>query len=84
MKIVPVEEGGRNPLHFGRVQSPAHRTEGLEIPLISVLRDTLGSDDPAVHRLRYVWVHTYTEPTWKQHSAAGVPFLYNRLGQAAS
>jgi len=81
MERVPVEGGAEILTILGRVQSPVDdRTEVLEVPLISVLRDTLGSDDPAVHRLRYVWVHTYTQPTRKQHSAAGVPFLYNRLG----
>jgi len=80
MEVVPVEEGAEILSILGRVQSPAHQTEGLEVPLISVLRDTLGSDDPAVHRLRYLWVHTYTQPTRKQHLAAGVPFLYNRFG----
>jgi len=80
LEVVPTEGGAEIVTILGRVESPGDRTEVLEIPLISVLRDTLGSDDPEVHRWRYVWVHTYTKPTRKQRSAAGVPFLYNRLG----
>lgn len=81
IEVIPVEGGAEILTVLGRVQSPGeHGTDILEVPLISVLRDTLGSNDPAVHRLRYVWVHTYTRPTRKQHSAAGVPFLYNRVG----
>jgi hypothetical protein len=54
--------------------------EGL--PLLSVVRDTLGSSDTAVHRLRYIWLYTYTVPSLRQRMAAGIPFLYSRLGNA--
>jgi hypothetical protein len=53
-----------------------------EIPILSVLRDTLGSADREVHRLRYVWVHTYTSPSLKQRIASAIPFLYSRFGNA--
>ncbi len=45
--------------------------ETEEFPLISVVRDTLGSDDPDVHRLRYVWTHTYATPSLQQRLASG-------------
>jgi hypothetical protein len=51
-----------------------------EVPLVSVLRDTLGDSDPENDRLRYVWMLTYTEPSFTQRVAAAVPFLYNRAG----
>ena len=51
-----------------------------DVPLVSVLRDTLGDRDPENDRLRYVWMLTYTSPTTWQRVAAAVPFLYARVG----
>jgi hypothetical protein len=50
------------------------------IPLVSILRDTLGDDNPENNRLRYVWPLTYTRPTIKQRLAAAIPFFYTRVG----
>lgn len=50
------------------------------IPLVSILRDTLGDDIPENNRLRYVWPLTYTRPTVKQRLAAAIPFFYTRVG----
>ena len=50
------------------------------IPLVSILRDTLGDTIPENDRLRYVWPLTYTRPTMKQRLAAAVPFFYTRVG----
>jgi hypothetical protein len=47
-----------------------------EVPLISVLRDTLGDANRKNDVLREVWVHTYVRPKLAQHAAALVPFLY--------
>src|SRR5437764_182103 len=46
------------------------------IPLVSILRDTLGDNNPENNRLRYVWPLTYTRPTVKQRFAAAIPFFY--------
>ena len=54
---------------------PEHRGE---IPLVSVLRDTLGDDNPENDRLRYIWVLTSARPTVLQHAAAFIPFFYWR------
>lgn len=51
-----------------------------EVPLISLLRDTLGDQDPENDRLRYVWTFAYTRPTLIQRAAAMLPFYYNRAG----
>jgi hypothetical protein len=63
------------------------KLEGLEstendkwIPLVSILRDTLGDNDSENNRLRYVWPLTYTRPTIKQRLAAAIPFFYARVG----
>src|SRR5829696_5267259 len=50
------------------------------IPLVSILRDTLGDDNAENNRLRYVWPLTYTRPTVKQRLAAAIPFFYARVG----
>jgi hypothetical protein len=56
-----------------------------QVPLLSVLRDTLGDGDPANDRLRYVWALTGATPTLLQRAAAAVPFFYFRpnLGKNA-
>jgi hypothetical protein len=50
------------------------------IPLVSILRDTLGDNNPENNRLRYVWPLTYTRPSLKQRLAAAIPFFYTRVG----
>ncbi|HEX6044719.1 MAG TPA: hypothetical protein VFZ22_09555, partial [Pyrinomonadaceae bacterium] len=50
------------------------------IPLVSILRDTLGDNTAENNRLRYVWPLTYTRPTTKQKIAAAIPFFYKRIG----
>ena len=50
------------------------------VPLVSVLRDTLGDANPENDRMRYVWPLTYTRPTTKQRLSAAIPFLYTRVG----
>lgn len=55
-------------------------TEDKWIPLVSILRDTLGDLNRENDRLRYVWPLTYTRPTIKQRFAAAIPFFYSRIG----
>ena len=50
------------------------------IPLVSILRDTLGDNMVENNRLRYVWPLTYTRPSLKQRLAAAIPFFYARVG----
>src|ERR1041384_517832 len=50
------------------------------VPLVSILRDTLGDNNAENNRLRYVWPLTYTRPTVKQRLAAAIPFFYTRIG----
>jgi hypothetical protein len=63
------------------------RLEGIEapdagnwVPLVTVLRDTIGDLNPENDRLRYVWPLTYTRPTLGQRLSGAVPFLYSRVG----
>jgi hypothetical protein len=69
---VPVEGGAQVVTIF------ANHGGSQEIPLLSILRDTLGDDNPENDRLRYVWMHTYPSPSLRQKAAAFVPFLYTR------
>jgi hypothetical protein len=65
---------------FGSLPDPEMRTAETEVPLISVLRDTLGDSDPENDQLRYVWVLTAPRPTVLQRIAAATPFYYWRAG----
>lgn len=49
-----------------------------KLPLVSVLFETMGDDDPANDRPRYVWSLTYTSPSVEQRVAAAIPFFYRR------
>ena len=65
---------------FGSLNGLQSNTvQGKEVPLVSILRDTLEDNNPENDRLRYVWVLTYTHLSVRQRLAASVPFLYNRV-----
>jgi hypothetical protein len=84
MEVLPV--GGEAELLtiFGRLGSAhaegAGKTSQAELPLVTILRDTLGDRDPENDRLRYVWTHSYVRPGALQRIASAVPFLYARVG----
>ncbi|MEK6336434.1 MAG: hypothetical protein AABM67_16020, partial [Acidobacteriota bacterium] len=66
---------------FGRLDGMRTGNEPApDVPLVSVLRDTLGDNDPENDRLRYVWMLTYTEPTLSKRIASAIPFLYRPVG----
>ena len=78
---LPVVGGAELLTIFGRLDGM--RTNNLpapEVPLVSVVRDTLSDNDPENDRLRYVWMLTYTQPTLKKRIASAVPFFYQHLG----
>ncbi len=64
---------------FGRVDG-LRDSSSPEVPLVTVLRDTLGDDNPENDRLRYVWMLTYTQPSMAKRVAAAIPFLYRSVG----
>jgi hypothetical protein len=80
----PVPGGAELLTVFGHLSAKA-AVPDQEVPLVSVLRDTLGDDDPANDRLRYIWVLTSARPSVLQHAAAALPFFYWRpdLGKRA-
>lgn len=54
------------------------RHSSKQVPLVSVLRDTLGDDKVENDSLRYLWMLTYTKPSFAQRLSAVIPFLYAR------
>jgi hypothetical protein len=54
------------------------------VPLLSVLRDTLGDDNPENNRLIYIWLLTYSPPSVGQRLLSGIPFFYWRIGGGGS
>ena len=64
---------------FGRVDG-LRDSSSPEVPLVTILRDTLGDDNPENDRLRYVWMLTYTQPSMAKRIAAAIPFLYRSVG----
>jgi hypothetical protein len=81
LERIPVEGGAELLTIFGRLDGLTNQDKGSgEVPLVSVVRDTLGDANPDNDRLRYVWMLTYTKPTFGQRLASAIPFLYNRVG----
>jgi hypothetical protein len=61
---------------FGRLPDRENSTQFSDVPLVSVLRDTLGDENPLNDRLRYVWVLSSASPTLLQRAASALPFYY--------
>ncbi|HEV2799167.1 MAG TPA: hypothetical protein VGW12_01650 [Pyrinomonadaceae bacterium] len=78
LERVAVANGAELLTVFGSLDGLA-RDANPDVPLVSILRDTLGDHTPENDRLRYVWMHTYTRPTIGQRAASAVPFLYTRV-----
>lgn len=54
-----------------------------DVPLVSVLRDTLGDSDPKNDRVFYVWLLTSSRPNVGQRLLAAVPLFYWRAGEGS-
>jgi hypothetical protein len=55
---------------------------GRDIPLVSVLRDTLGAVHSENDRISYVWLLTYSAPSWDKRLLSAVPFFYWKIGDS--
>jgi hypothetical protein len=53
---------------------------GNDVPLVAVLRDTLGDAYVENDRLRYIWLLSYGRPNMGQRALSAVPFFYWRIG----
>lgn len=80
----PVAGGAEILTVFGQL-TEGDAASSADVPLLSVLRDTLGDNNPENDRLRYVWVLTSARPSLLQRAAASLPFFYWRpdLGKNA-
>ena len=81
MRLEKIEVAGGGELitvHAKLVGVPSER-EDQWVPLVSILKDTLGDHNTDNDRLRYIWPLTYTRPTMKQRVAAAIPFFYSRI-----
>lgn len=84
LERVPVAGGGELITIHAKLDGIETREGNNWVPLVSVLRDTLGDLNPENDRLRYVWPLTYTRPSLRQRLSAAVPFLYWRVGNKES
>jgi hypothetical protein len=76
----PVNGGAEIVTLFGHLSPPGTEGQDQEVPLLSVLRDTLGDGDSNNDRLRYVWILTSTRPTAIQRAASAISFMWFRTG----
>src|SRR5882724_12261833 len=78
---LPIGNGAELLTIFGRLDSMRTTDAATrEVPLISVMRDTLADTDPDNDRLSYVWMLTYTRPNLMKRFASAIPFLYQHVG----
>ena len=54
---------------------------GRDVPMVSLLRDTLGDDDAENDRVTNIWLLTYARPALGQRILSAIPFFYWRLGR---
>ncbi len=80
LERVPVAGGAELITIHAKLDGIESAGDGKWVPLVTVLRDTLGDLSPENDRLRYVWPLTYTRPTIGQRLSGAVPFLYSRVG----
>ncbi len=79
LERTPIDGGAELITIHGKLDGISN-AENNWVPLVSVLRDTLGDVNNENDRLRYVWPLTYTRPTLGQRVSGAVPFLYARVG----
>jgi len=84
LERVPVAGGAELVTVFAKLEGIDTPEDKKWVPLVAVLRDTLGDFSSENDRLRYVWPLTYTRPTLKQKLLGAVPFLYARVGNKES
>jgi hypothetical protein len=79
-KSVPVDDTAQLLSLFCR-ECGASDSGSHDLPLVSVLRDTLGDTDPRNDRLMYVWLLSCERPTVGQTILSAVPVFYRHVGK---
>lgn len=82
-KSSPAGESSQFLTLFCRSCEDASRS-GRDIPLVAVLRDTLGDTRLENDRISYVWLLTYSRPTLEKRALSAVPFFYWKLGSGSA
>ena len=85
----PVSSGAELITLFGRFGLDSNGDARADVPLISILRDSLcggpqgtpDERDSSDDRLRYVWLLTSNKPTLAQRVLSAVPFFYWKVGR---
>ena len=80
LERVPIQGGAELITIHARLDGLESSREPNWVPLVTILRDTLGDQQVDNDRLRYVWPLTYTRPTTRQRILGAVPFMYTRVG----
>ncbi|PWT93194.1 MAG: hypothetical protein C5B55_05005, partial [Blastocatellia bacterium] len=80
LESVPIAGGSELVTIAARLDGVPSAEKDNWVPLVSILRDTLGDNNPENDKLRYVWPLTFTRPTMTQRFAAAIPFFYTRVG----
>jgi hypothetical protein len=76
---IPVRDSAQLLTLFCRACDVFKGTE-RDVPLVSVLCDTLGDHTAENDRVTYVWLLTYAHPRVRQRILSSVPFFYWRVG----
>src|SRR5947207_580826 len=82
LERISIKNGAELLTISANVKTPNGKMANL--PLLSVVRDTLGDEDPENDRLSYVWMLTYAQPGLRQRLAAAIPFLYTRVANRST
>jgi len=54
-----------------------------DVPVVSVLRDTLGDQSKQNDRVTYIWLLSYVRPSPRQRLLSAVPFFYWRVSKGS-
>ena len=82
-KAKPVAENAQLLTLFCGSCGPASEIQ-RNLPLLAVLRDTLGDENDGNGRVTYVWLLSYSRPTIGQRLLSAIPFFYWHMGQGSS
>lgn len=66
------------PHHLGSNGKP------ISVPVLAVLRDTLGDPNHETDRLRYIWLLCSPRPSVKQELVSAIPFFYWKIRWGAA
>ncbi|MGH9694855.1 MAG: hypothetical protein ACRD5Z_11970, partial [Bryobacteraceae bacterium] len=82
-KADPAGESAQLLTLFCRPCGPATEVR-RNLPLLAVLRDTLGDENDGNDRITYVWLLSYSRPTVGQRLLSAIPFFYWHVGHGSS